>query len=374
MKFELASKENSKELCEFYKNFPIHWNAEFHIDRKDNFFLPYEITSDSYQTYLIKEEDSIEGTASFCNYAALIDDKVTNISIGKDLRVSSHRKAILEWGVHFLPTMQKLKDQYNIEHFFSILNLTEVKALNTFVKNRQLKRPLPRYHLYRRFYLVSIHGRLPFVKNPLPHLRIQKGSDRNAEVLIDYIIKKSLERNLSTIWDQESFFKKLGRYPGLKLEDFFVAFDQNNNVIGCLAPWSAKGIQEYIPYSYDTLGHNFRQFLKFGKLFGWTRSLTKPLYRTLKQESLSFHYLTFLNVDNEYIFESLIWKAFESVPKTDFLVYSHMRPDIFLRKPPGWISAEIPFGLYYLLAPEQQPPSFLHPTHDQSAEIEPFLV
>lgn len=374
MKFELANQNETVNLCEFYKNFPIQWNAELRVDRKTNYFLPYQITSDSYVSYVLKENDQIEGTASFCNYSAHIDGKISNISLGRDLRISTNRKTILEWALHFLPAMEDIKAKYQVEHFFSILNLKEVKVLNTFVKNRQLKRPMPRYHLYRRFNIVSVHGKLPFVKNPLPHLRIQHGSDRNAEALIDFIIKKSLEKNLSTVWDQESFFKKLKRYPNLNIENFLIAFDQHDNIIGCLAPWSATGIQEFIPYSYDTLGHNFRQFLKFGKLFGWTRSLTKPLYRTLKEEPLSFQYLTFLNVDNEYIFEALLWKAYYQAPKTDFLVYSQLRSDMKLRRPLGWITSKIPFGLYYLLAPDQEPPPFLHPTDDRVAEVEPFLV
>jgi hypothetical protein len=222
--------------------------------------------------------------------------------------------------------------------------------------------------------MVSVHGRLPWAKNPLPHLRIRHGSNANLDALIYYIIQKSRDKDLATVWDAQSFMDKIKRWKGLKLEDFLVAFDHKDNVIGCVAPWSANGVQDFIPMQYGLRAHNFRQFLKFGKTLGWTRTLTKPYSRLKFEAALNFKYLTSLHADNEDIFASLLWKSFDDAQENEFLVYTQMRSEFQYRSPLTWIAANMPFGVYAIVPPDHQPPAFLNPAHENPVEMEAFFA
>jgi hypothetical protein len=125
---------------------------------------------------------------------------------------------------------------------------------------------------------------------------------------------------------------------------------------------------------YGLTAHNFRQFLKFGKMLGWTRTLTKPYSRLKIESSLNFKYLNFLHADNGDIFEALLWKAFNDAEENEFLVYNQMRSEFIYRRPINWISAKLPFAVYLLLPPDKEPPSFLHPTNERPIEMEPFFT
>ncbi len=375
MKLEIAKPEDSQALSEFFKSFPMRGNVEMKVERYGNFFAPYDVQAESHLTYQLKnDENNLEGVATFLMKDVLIEGKVRPVAFGRDLRISSNRRAILEWSQHFLPVMEEVFQTFGCNHLFSILSMSEVQALNAFVRPRTMKRPLPNYHLFRRFNLVSLHGQLPWHKNPLPHLRLRHGNANNLDALIYYISEKSRERDLSTVWNSQSFFDKLDRWQGLKLEDFIIAFDGNDNIVGCVAPWSAGGMQDFIPMNYSLRGHNFRQFLKFGKTLGWTRTLTKPYSRIKIEAGLNFKYLNFLFADNEDIFESLLWKAFDDASESEFLIYAQTRSDLFSRRPLGWISAKMPFGVYLLNMPDKAPPSFLHPRNERPVEIEPFFA
>jgi hypothetical protein len=123
--------------------------------------------------------------------------------------------------------------------------------------------------------------------------------------------------------------------------------------------------------SYVSLrAHNFRQFLKFGKYLGWTRPLSKPVASTGLESPLSFQYLTHVFADNEDIFESLLWSAYQNVPKTDFLLYAHCADDYRLLPPETWVHTQIPHALYAVVHPEIHPPDFLHPSHNLNPELE----
>lgn len=375
MKLEIAQASENQAILDFFKGFPLKGLLELKLDRRGDFFGPYSVESDRFRTYLLKDaETNIQGMASFIVKEVLLEGKVTTVAFGRDLRISTNRRAITEWADHFVPTLKEMKRDHGVEHFFAALNMAETPALNAFVRPRNLKRVLPRYYNYRNFNLVTVHGRFPWAENPVPHLQMRSGSSSSADALIYYLTQKNRTRNLATYWDGYSFFKQLQRWRGLRLEDFLVAFDAKNNIVGCCAPWSSEGIEEYIPLEYSMKAHNFRQFLKFGKLLGWTRPLTKPSYRLQFEEHMQYQYLTHLFADNEDIFEAMLWSAFDRARSKDFLVYSQFRNDVIYRKPLNWVATRIPHGLYSMLPPDQSPPGFLSPSNETPVAFEPFFV
>jgi hypothetical protein len=376
MKLEIAGPKDNSELLEFHTEFPVKGLVEFKVDRREDYFGPYKIQSDLFRTYVLRDEkQKIQAAASFIFHNTFQDGKLQRICYATDLRVAPNRRAILEWSQHFLPVMKAVAEDFQVSHFFSVINLTEPSGLNLFIRPRTMKRPLPRYYLYRKFNLVSLHGQFPWAPRPLPHVRIRPGSPQNIDALLAYILKRSYFRSFASVWDLESLQNKIKRLPHFELSQFLVAFDSEDNVIGCLAPWRPSGTQDWIPRSYSLRAHNFRQFLKFGRIFGWTRTLSKPIRSTGYETPLKFRYLTNLHVDNEDIFESLLSVAYENARADEFLLYAQVEQDFRTLPPQHWISAKIPQALYAVVPPGEESPSYLHPSISQNPEIEAcFLV
>lgn len=375
MRLEAALPEHSAELVAFFKRFRIDGPVELRIDRGRDFFRPYEIQSDSHITYCLRSKnEELLGVASFVIGESIVGGQQQRVAFGRDLRILETREAVLGWSKHFLPVMEEIQKVFQVDTFASALNLNEVKAMNAFIRPRPGKRPLPRYYLYRRFNLVSLHGQFPWCKDPVPSIRVRHATEAMADALIYYIVQKTRERDLSMHLTADAFTEALKRWTGLTLENFLVAQDAAGNIIGCCAPWNPGNVQDYIPLHYHLQGHNFRQFLKFGRMFGWTRPLTKPLSRSGQEEGLDFKYLCFLFAENADIFESLARTAYDEARPTEFLTYTQMRSDLHLRRPLTWVSAKIPYGMYVLVPPSAPFPTFLHPGNLRPACIEPFFV
>ncbi len=376
MILEVAREEDGWDLKQFYRQFTVGDLIELKIDRPDDFFLPYDIQSSQHITYILRDEENrtIHGSATFVIQNAWLSNRIQTVAIARDLRISPNRQAIISWGQHFQPVIEEVRKAYDVDYFFSVLNMSETKILNTFIRPHQHKRPWPRYHLFRRFNLVSLHGILPGAANPLPHMRIRKADAQLHAPLLHYILTKKKAKELSPVYDRASAENFIERWKNLSLSDFYVALDSHDNIVGCVTPWSAAQVQEFIPYKYINVAHNFRQFLKFGKWLGWTRTLTKPVPRLQREAPLNFRYLTCFLADNEDIFEALLWRVYHEVHPYEFLVYSQMRLDLHMRPPRGWVSARMPYGLYCLVPPEQELPEFLHPSHDLPCDWEPFYV
>lgn len=374
MSLRIATPEDSAQLVQFHKEFLRPGQVDLKVDRCQNYFLPYEIHGEQHLTYIFEQERKIEGTASFVVRDVILDGKVKTVCFGRDLRISNNRQTVLEWHKHYLPVLEEIFKQFNCKYMFSMISQNDLQALNAFIRPRPSRRLLPRYYLFRRFNMVSIHGKFPWAENPLPHLRIKHAQDHHKDALIYYISQKSRQKELATVWDASSFEDKLERWENLNLSDFLIAMDKEDNIVGCVAPWSSQGVQELIPVEYNMRGHNFRQFLKFGELLGWTRSITKPAHRLPMEDSFKFRYLNFLHADNADIFESLIFSAWNNSQPNEFLVYNQMRADHYLRPPAHWIHTQIPYGIYLVLPPDQEPPAFLHPRNERTCEVEPFFL
>ncbi|MFP5519215.1 MAG: hypothetical protein ACLGGX_04885 [Bdellovibrionia bacterium] len=375
MQIRIAQPEDSKALVNFYKEFPLQGQVEIKVDRFNDYFAPYQVQSDRYLSYLMEDDvKTIHGTASFVIQNLHHQGQLQTVAWGRDLRIANNRQAVLNWSQHFLPVLNEVAQTFQTQFTLSVINLADTQALNAFVRLKPSKRPLPRYYLFRRLNLISVHGQLPWANNPLPHLRIKHAQPHHADALAHYVVKKSLERDLASVWNADSFFDKIHRYKNLRLEDFLIAVDHQDNIVGCCAPWSSANIQEQIPLHYSTRGHNFRQFLKFGEQFGWTRSLTKPIHRLQTEASFNFRYLNFLFANNADIFESLLWSAYDNVNENEFLVYSQMRSEPLYRRPFTWITAKRQYGVYLIAPPDTAPPDFLHPRNERSIEIEPFFI
>ncbi len=378
MELRIAAREHNADLIEFYKSFRLDGPVEIKVDRCQDFFEPYRIQSDYHLTYILnepsKKDFKIEGTASFVIRDALIKGQPVPVAFGRDLRISSNRHAVMNWSRHFLPVLEEVTKAYGCQYVFTVLNMGDVQALNAFVHSRSLKRAMPRYFMFRRLNLVSVHGRWPWASNPLPHVRIERAQPKYYDALQFYIIQKSFSRELATVWNSQSFSAKLERWRKLSLNDFIIAIDKNDNIVGCTVPWSSEGIQEFVPLSYNLRAHNFRQFLKFGRLAGMSRPLTKPVTRLKSEQSLNFNYLCFLHADNEDIFESLLWSAYNQSNKKSFLVYSQVEGELIYRRPLSWITAKLPYAIYLILPPDQEPPDFVGPSNDSPCEMEPFYI
>lgn len=396
MKLIEALEEHDEALRQFFGQFLMSGPVAIKLERPQSFFAPYRIQSPRYKTFILEDRaheldahlrltepplvgdggktHEILGCVSFVIDDVVLQGKRQTVAFARDLRIAQNRKAIRGWSELLSPVFEEMRRTHHVDYFFSTLNMAETKALNTFVRPRQIRRQLPRYHLYQKFSLVTVHGRWPWINNPLPHLKIQPAGQNREEELMYYMLQKTLDLDLLPWFDRTSIQSHLDLWQGPKLKDFLIAVDREENIVGCLAPWKNQQIQSYIPYEYDLRAHNFRQFLKFGKLMGWTRPLTKPVKRLAQPAPLDFSFLSFVLVEHPDIFEALLEAAFEHCGPSDFLVYLQMKNQIHLRPPLGWITAQIPHGLYCLIPEDFAVPDFLAPDREEGVYLEPLFV
>lgn len=365
-----ATDEDNERLLHYFAQMPMPGSIEVQLRRMFNFFNQYRIQTDDYATCILENDNGeIDAMASILFRSGRIDGTDETIGYATDLRVSPTRKAVLNWSQHFLPVIENERDLRQCKYIFSAVPYAQRQAYNAFIRPRNLRRGMPRYHLFRRFELISLHGIWPFHDLPLSGIKVRSANENDFEQLAEYILKMTAHRSLVYYTNIADFKKSLDRWRDLYIENFILAFDVAGNLIGCTAPWSPERVQRSYPLKYDSEAKNFRDLLSVLSFFRLAHPLPK------ENQELELRHLTHLYADNPDVFYALLYNAFRLCGKKEFLLYPHFEGELLSMPPRSFISSSNPYGLYCILAPTDPIPDFLKPRSLQTPPtFEPAFI
>ena len=341
-----ASLDDSKKLNDFFTSIPIRGEIDIKIQREQHFFSFYQRIGINYKTYIIKDEDEILGTATFLFRKLHFQKRNLLLAQACDLRISPNRKAILSWSRFFHPILEKLRTEEKVDGFITSINQTETQSLNAFIRPKLKRAQQPQYSLSRSYNLVSIHGFYPFRNPTNNNIKIRLYNSGDKKKLVDFLnlnCRKIDYLPTDIIDNVEAYIDKSVLYSW---NQFILAFDTEDNIVGCVHPISSTLLQDYLPQDYSPQSHNLRQFLKVAQFLGFARRLTRPFSRSQKQEALSFRLLHFMISSHPEVFNALIRASYKTSSQNEFLIYAYEISDFKKRPPKGSIYSEIPYGLY----------------------------
>lgn len=365
-----ATEIDNDRLLHYFAQASYPGPVQLRMRRMFNFFNHYRLQSDDHVTCILQNEKSeIEAMASLIFRDGFIDGQKETVGYATDLRVSPTRRAIVNWSHHFLPVLENERNRRQCRYIFSVVAHAQRQAYNAFIRPRNFRRHMPRYHLFRRFQAVSLHGLWPFHNKPLSGIKIRSATENDFEALGEYILRQTANRPLKYFDSLDSFRKSIDRWRDLSISNFLLAFNKQGHIIGCTAPWSPERVQRIITETYDQKSQNMKDLLQILSYFKIAHALPK------ENRELEVRHLTHLHADNPDIFYSLLYNAYQQSGKNEILLYPHFEGELITLPPRAFISADMNFGLYCILAPTDPIPDFLRPRSLQTSPIfEPAFI
>lgn len=365
---------DSNALNDFFSGIQTEGKLSIKIRRQIDFFSFYHRLGLKFKNYVFEStkqatrphghnekifslvppdiSSEILGTASFLLQNRSLYNRVVRIALACDLRISSKRKAIMNWSKFFLPKISELQNEEKIDHFITSINLTESKAINAFLRPRQLNNSLPIYELIQKYNLVSVHGFIPVYHSLVKNIKVQYAKESDKENLVNYINSKIKDYELIPEEIQKNLYDYISNSILYSFSHFLIAKDPQGNIVGCTHPVSSGLLQDYFPQNYDKQANNFRQFLKFTSFFKVSRTLTRPFSSTNKEQTLNFRMLHFLFFEHPEVLNSLVHTAFHDSVTNEFILYAYQTSQYNYRPPRGSLHAEIPHGLFEIKKPD----------------------
>ncbi len=356
MKLSLATEHDDEDLKSFFNHQILKGVYDYRLERPNSFFDQYRISTDDFQTYILRDSSgSIQAMASMLFKKGYINDQEQTIGYVTDLRVSKSRSATLTWTKEFVPAFEFERSKRNCQFIFSELEQFENIAYNTLLRRRSRNTYMPRYHLFRKFNLVAIYGKHFFAEKPLTSIQIDSGKTEDIQPLCNYLQSKSVRRPLRYNINSEELERRLRTWPNFSIQNFLIARNNQDQIIGCMAPWNNRDVQQMIIKKYKRQSFQAFSTSQTLGLLGLARPFPKP------GSSLRVKHITHGTYDNPDIFYSLLNRAFNECQNKEILVYQNYYGDYATRPPLSFMHIKIPYGFYSVLNHETKLPRFLHP-------------
>ncbi|MEM7647076.1 MAG: hypothetical protein AAF203_09220, partial [Pseudomonadota bacterium] len=277
MKLYLAQQKDDEDLKHFFGSQVIPGIYEHRITRPNSFFDQYKLSTDDYQTFLLRDSGGeIHAMASILFRKAYINAQEQTVGYVTDLRVSGSRKATLMWGKEFVPVMDKEREKRNCQFVFSELEQYDSAAYNTLLRRRNRSTRMPRYHLFRKFNLICIYGKKFFPDIPPESIVIRHGQTEDVEAICRYLQEKSVRRPLRYYLTPEELERRCRNWPNFSIQNFLVARNAQGKIIGCMAPWNNRDVQRVIAHKYRRKSFQIYSTSRTLSPLGLTRPLPKP--------------------------------------------------------------------------------------------------
>ncbi len=351
-----AEEKHSPLLQAFFEEQVVHGHFDYSIRRPVNFFAHYRLFSDDFITALLMDDnDTLLGAATICFQRAYFNRQEQVVGFLCDLRIAPQRMAIQQWAHHFVPFLYKKLAEKNCRYVFTAMEHFENQAYNALLRPRKMRRLLPHYYLYRKVNSIIFLGRWPYSPSPMPSIRVNHARPKDLDELNEYMMQKKIGSRLYFNTTAENLEHKFKTWPQFSLENFLIARNFKDQIVGCMAPWNNHSIQQIIPRHYHSGGLVIYQSSKLSSLLRWTQPLPHP------GQPFQLKYLTHTAADNHEVFYSLLTQAYNESQRGELLVHTNYFGDYVTRAPLSYISTKIPFGFYSVLAPDEDLPLFLKP-------------
>ena len=352
IKLRESSVEDADKLSEFFSHIPIQGELDIKIKRQVDFFSLYRRLNVHYKNFLLEDHENILGTASFLFSNNSLGSTTTRIAYACDLRIASARKAILNWSRHFLPKLHNLIFQEQVDHFITSINLDNTQVINSFIRTKQKRSQKPFYELVRKFNLVTIHGFYPGFYQTNDSIRVTFLEKTEQDKFISYVQSKIEKLDLVPVSLKANVRQYIQESLIYSFRHFVVAYDSQDNIVGCCYPLSSTLLQDYFPLQYNQQANNFRQFLKLAAWLNFGRKLTRPFSRSQKDETLNFQFLHFLYFEHPDVLKKMIKHTFKQSRNNEFLIYPAEQDRFTYRPPKGTIHTQMNYALYEIRTPE----------------------
>ena len=356
MKLIKASEQDSEKIKGFYNEQIMSGTFDYKTVRNNSFFDQYRLLTEDYSTYLLTDEDQeIQAMASVLFRRGYLNSQEQTVGYVTDLRVAPSRTAILQWAQRFMPALRREMDERQCKYLFSTLEQFESQAYNALMRRKNRKTHLPRYFLFRKFFLVAILGRSPFAEAPVRSIQIRRGQESDIEAVSEYLMNKAISRPLYFHVSPEEIQRRCENWPLFSMNNFLIARNSKGDIIGCVAPWNNKEVQQWVLQDYHGKSQRVFQTMKPLSFLRIGKKLPS------KEQAFNTLFLTHQGYDNPDIFYALLNQAYNESQRDEVIVYNNYIGEYQSRPSRSFLNIKVPYGFYSLLAGNELLPSFLHP-------------
>ncbi len=245
-----ARPDDDAALCELFASISMEADLRLAVERSPSFFALYELQELLGQRVFVGErEGELEGVATLLARRGLLGGEEVPLAYLGDLRLG----AGLRGGFFFLRRFgEELRRFY--EETGAELGLTAIFDSNEQARRFLTKRSrrFPGKPLYRHWQSFEITNLL-FTRRRRPRpgpCEVRRARPEDLPAIGELLARDHAARPFGYPFGEGLLERRLQRWPGLELGDFFCAW-RGSELRGVVAPWDAHAVKRFRVLAYQ---------------------------------------------------------------------------------------------------------------------------
>jgi hypothetical protein len=262
---KLDSSYNQKML-DIIRSSPIETNSlDLYFDKSPDFFLTTDLWSDRFQYYGIFFDNELAGFGMHLKYRGYIHAKIHEISYFGNFCIAKRYRKL---GLFKQLSEYMLKELYSDTSFGFCLVLEENQPAQKYFREDKYCLPsMPAYKLIGSYETrnILITGK----RRQKPGYIIRKAGKDDYKLISPLLAQEYSSRLLAPEINADIFRANLMKRPGLDINCYYLAFD-NDKLVGICAAWDISSFKRTRILRYKNRFYWIRWFYNFfSEIFGY---------------------------------------------------------------------------------------------------------
>ncbi len=225
------------------RNQSMKADLQLRFDRAPNYFALHAAHSSDHETWLLSSNDQILAIASFVQRQAWVDGRIEPVIYMADLRIARRRNVAGIWRSLMPQLLNAIGARTGARLAYCSILRDNRLARQALLRSDRGAVPFEHLHGYST---LSVVARRPWVRRLSRGVIVRRARGADEDRLRTFINEQSRETQLGPVFDQSFFSGRLEQWPEFSLENFYLAFDESEEIVGCLAPWDSSSINRIV--------------------------------------------------------------------------------------------------------------------------------
>lgn len=250
MSIRLATEADNAALCEAFAGITMDADLQISIRRDPDFMALYRMQTDRWECWVAEQGGRIVGLGTLLARDGYLDGKPVRVGYLGDLRVAPRLSGGLRLlGQLYGPALDRFAAANDCDLFLTTIIASNTRALRALTSDRSRQIGIPSYHLLQQFDIRAVHLALPRLRTK-GRYEVRRAVEPDLPAVAAFLDADSRRRAFGYVLDEPELRRRLARWPGFSISDFYLAFDRRDELIGCCAPWDASSVKRTVVTAY----------------------------------------------------------------------------------------------------------------------------
>ena len=240
-RMRLATEADNQRLCTLFREVDMSADLCLAEERDPDFFALQRAQCD--QGYTVMLEDLTQpdrpafGCASILTRPAWVQGQVRRIGYACDLRIEPDYRLGTIFPTVIAQFMAYMQTHQGMDMMFSAVLSSNLRGRNALLNQGGKRQGQPLAQVMTAYNMTSIQFMGSRKANDP---RVQRAQEGDRPALIAFLAAQQRKRLFGEVVDEAWLTRRLQRWPGLSLHDFFLLKNGDGQVLACAAPWDTE--------------------------------------------------------------------------------------------------------------------------------------